>query len=170
MPVLAEARVGWLEEPFPPYLDRDYRAAGRISLLPLAAGENCYTRYDFQRLIEQGWVSVLQPDLSRCGGITEAVRIAAAASAAGLPVCTHGSHTGLNMAASVHFLASIDNARYFEGDGSADNPLRSGLCSASYELGSDGAVRPLQGPGLGVEVDEDFIRAHPITEGPAWQH
>jgi D-galactarolactone cycloisomerase len=39
----------------------------------------------------------------------------------------------------------------------------------SYELGPDGAVRPLEGPGIGVEVDEDFIRAHPIIEGPAWQ-
>lgn len=169
MPVLARAQVGWLEEPFPPYRDRDYRAAAQIARIPLAAGENCYTRYDFGRLIEAGAVSVLQPDLSRCGGITEAVRIAALASAAGLPVCTHGCHTGLNMAASVHFLASIDCARYFEGDGSPDNPLRSKLCSASYELAADGTVRPLEGAGLGVEVDEDFLRAHPLTEGPAWR-
>ena len=169
MPVLAEMRVGWLEEPFPPYRDRDYRAAGELARVPLAAGENCYTRYDFQRLIDQGVVSVLQPDLSRCGGITEALRIAALASAAGLPVCTHGCHTGLNMAASVHFLASIDNARYFEGDGSTDNPLRSRLCSRSYSLGPDGMVHPLTGAGLGVDVDEDYLRAHPITAGPAWQ-
>jgi D-galactarolactone cycloisomerase len=168
MPVLARAGVGWLEEPFPPYRDRDYRAAAQISQVPLAAGENCYTRYDFQRLLDQGAVSVLQPDLSRCGGITEAVRIAALASAAGLPVCTHGCHTGLNMAASVHFLASVDTARYFEGDGSTDNPLRSRLCSESYSLEPDGTVRPLAGPGLGVDVDEDYLRAHPITAGPAW--
>lgn len=168
MPVLAAARVGWLEEPFPPYRDRDWRAAAAFAALPLAAGENCYTRYDFGRLIDAGCVSVLQPDLSRCGGITEALRIAALASAAGLPVCTHGSHTGLNMAASVHVLASIDNARYFEGDGSTDNPLRTSLCSASYELRPDGTVSPLEGPGLGVDVDEDFIRAHPVTRGPAW--
>jgi len=169
MPVLVQAQVGWLEEPFPPYRDREYRAAGQIARLPLAAGENCYTRYDFGRLIEQGAVSVLQPDLSRCGGVTEAMRIAALASAAGLPVCTHGCHTGLNMAASVHLLASIDCARYFEGDGSADNPMRSQLCSASYELAADGTVLPLEGTGLGVEIDEDFLRAHPLTEGPAWR-
>ena len=170
VPVLADARVGWLEEPFPPYADRSWRAAAAIAapFLPLAAGENCHTRYDFQRLVDAGNVSILQPDLSRCGGVTEAVRIAALASAAGLPICTHGCHTGLNMAASVHFLASIDNARYFEGDGSTDNPLRTQACSASYELSSDGTVAPLEGPGIGVDVDEDFIRAHPITEGPAW--
>ena len=168
--VLADARVGWLEEPFPPYADRSWRAAAAIAtpFLPLAAGENCHTRYDFQRLADAGNVSILQPDLSRCGGVTEAVRIAALASAAGLPVCTHGCHTGLNMAASVHFLASIDNARYFEGDGSTDNPLRSVACSASYELSPEGTVTPLEGPGIGVDVDEEYIRAHPITEGPAW--
>jgi L-alanine-DL-glutamate epimerase-like enolase superfamily enzyme len=171
VPVLAGARVGWLEEPFPPYPDRAWRAAAAIAtpFLPLAAGENCHTRYDFQRLVDAGNVSILQPDLSRCGGVTEAVRIAALASAAGLPICTHGCHTGLNMAASVHFLASIDNARYFEGDGSTDNPLRSVACSASYELSPEGTVTPLEGPGIGVDVDEEYILAHPITEGPAWR-
>jgi D-galactarolactone cycloisomerase len=152
-----------------PYRTGEWRAAARIARLPLAAGENCYTRYDFRRLIDDEWVSVLQPDLSRCGGVTEALRIAALASAAGLPVCTHGCHTGLNMAASVHVLASIEGAWYFEGDGSTDNPLRSRLCSASYELGPDGTVSPLAGPGLGVDVDEEFLRAHPVTEGPAWR-
>jgi D-galactarolactone cycloisomerase len=169
MPVLTRAGIGWLEEPFPPYHARQWRDAARVTQVPLAAGENCYTRYEFERLISDGCVSVLQPDLSRCGGITEAVRIAALASAAGLPVCTHGCHTGLNMAASVHYLASVDSAWYFEGDGSTDNPLRNDLCSASYELAADGTVTPLQGPGLGVEVSEDFLRAHPITEGPAWR-
>jgi L-alanine-DL-glutamate epimerase-like enolase superfamily enzyme len=169
LPVLTQARVGWLEEPFPPYQDRSWRAAAQIATLPLAGGENCYTRYDFQRLVDAGCVSVVQPDLSRCGGITEALRIAALASAAGLPVCTHGCHTGLNMAASVHFLASIDNAWYFEGDGSTDNLFRTRACSASYELAPDGTVTPLEGPGIGVEVDEEFIEGHPLTEGPAWR-
>jgi L-alanine-DL-glutamate epimerase-like enolase superfamily enzyme len=170
LPVLAGAGAAWLEEPFPPYADRAWRAAASLAApyLPLAAGENCYTRYEFQRLLDLGAVTVVQPDLSRCGGITEALRIAALAAGAGLPVCTHGCHTGLNFAASVHFLASIGNARYFEADGSTDNPLRTVACSPSYELAADGTVLPLEGPGLGVDVEEDYIRAHPITEGPAW--
>jgi L-alanine-DL-glutamate epimerase-like enolase superfamily enzyme len=170
LPVLASVGAGWLEEPFPPYADRSWRDAAGLcgSVLPLAAGENCYTRYEFQRLIDAGNVGVLQPDLSRCGGVTEAVRIAALASAAGLPVCTHGCHTGLNFAASVHFLASIDTPWYFEADGSTDNPLRTVACSPCYALSDSGTVLPLEGAGLGVEVDEDYLRAHPLTEGPAW--
>ena len=155
LPVLAEAGAGWLEEPFPPYQDRSWRAAAALArpVLPLAAGENLYTRYDFQRLVDGGTASIVQPDLSRCGGITEALRIAALASAGGLPVCTHGCHTGLNFAASVHYLAGIENAWYFEADGSTDNPLRTTACSASYTLSEDGTVLPLEGPGLGVDVD-----------------
>jgi len=110
----------------------------------------------------------VQLDLFRCGGITEALRIASLASAAGLPICTHGCHTGLNFAASVHFLASIENARYFEADGSTDNPLRTEACSASYTLAADGTVLPLDGHGLGVEVDEPYLRADPLTDGAAW--
>jgi D-galactarolactone cycloisomerase len=170
LPVLAEAGAGWLEEPFPPYRDRSWRAAAALAgpVLPLAAGENLYTRYEFSRLIDAGGVSIVQPDLSRCGGVTEALRIAALASAAGLPVCTHGCHTGLNFAASVHYLAGIENAWYFEADGSTDNPLRTAACSPAYTLGPDGTVLPLEGPGLGVDVDEDYLRAHPLTDGPAW--
>jgi L-alanine-DL-glutamate epimerase-like enolase superfamily enzyme len=171
LPLLAEAGVGWLEEPFPPYDDVSWRAAAAVAapVLPLAGGESLHTRHEFRRVIEAGVISVVQPDLSRCG-ITEALRIAALASAAGLDVCTHGCHTGLNMAASVHFLASIGRcARYFEGDGSPDNPLRATLCSDSYTLSRDGTVTPLDGAGLGVAVDEDFLRGHPVTEGQAWQ-
>jgi len=65
-------------------------------------------------------------------------------------------------------LASIENAWYFEADGSTDNPLRTVACSASYTLSGAGTVTPLDGPGLGVEVDEDYLRAHPLTDGPAW--
>ena len=171
LPVLAETGAGWLEEPFPPYQDRSWRAAAALAgpVLPLAAGENLYTRYEFQRMIDAGAVSVVQPDLSRCGGITEALRIASLASAAGLPVCTHGCHTGLNFAASVHYLASIENAWYFEADGSTDNPFRTAACSPSYTLAADGTVLPLEAPGLGVDVDEDYLRAHPLTQGPAWR-
>jgi D-galactarolactone cycloisomerase len=82
-----------------------------------------------------------------------------------LPVCTR-CHTGL-IAASAHVLASIDNARYFEGGGSTDNPLRSRLCSASCELCPEGWVSPLAG--LGLTVDEEFLRAYPVTKGPAWR-
>ena len=81
MPAFEEAAVGWLEEPFPPQDRRAYAAAARLGRVPLAAGENHYTRYEFATLLEDGHVQFVQPDLSKTGGVTEAMRIAAMASA-----------------------------------------------------------------------------------------
>src|SRR3954464_13627913 len=168
MPALDELNVGWLEEPFPAHDYRSYREAARYGRLPLAAGENHYTRFEFNRVIEDGAITILQPDLSKTGGITEALRIAALASSWKLPVHPHTSMTGLNMAATIHFLAAIDNGGYFEGDVSKNNLFRDELVSKPYEVGSDGCVRPLEGAGLGLEVNEKFLAAHPVIEGPGY--
>ena len=147
---------------------RELRLAATFGSVPLAAGENHYTRFEFNRVIEDGSITILQPDLSKTGGITEALRIAHLASAWKLPINPHTSMTGLNMAATIHFLAAIDNGGYFEGDVSKNNLFRDELVSKPYEVGSDGCVRPLEAPGLGLEVNEKFLAAHPVIEGPAY--
>jgi D-galactarolactone cycloisomerase len=168
MPVLEDLGIRWLEEPFPAHDYRSYNTARTFSTTPLAAGENHFTRYEFVRLIEEASVDVIQPDLSKSGGITECLRIAAMASAYKLQIHPHTSMTGINMAASIHFLASIDNGGYFEGDVSKANLFRDELTSTPYELGKDGTVRPLEGPGIGVEVNESFLKSHPVIEGPGY--
>jgi L-alanine-DL-glutamate epimerase-like enolase superfamily enzyme len=168
MPGYEEYAVGWLEEPFPAHDYESYRLAATFSTVPLAAGENHYTRFEFNRVIEDGSITILQPDLSKTGGITEGLRVAHLASAWKLPINPHTSMTGLNMAASIHFLAAIDNSGYFEGDVSKNNLFRDEMVSKPYEVGSDGCVRPLERPGLGLEVNEKFIAAHPGIDGPAY--
>jgi L-alanine-DL-glutamate epimerase-like enolase superfamily enzyme len=168
MPALDEMNVGWLEEPFPAHDHLSYREAARLGRTPLAAGENHYTRFEFNRVIEDGAITILQPDLSKTGGITEALRIAALASSWKLPIHPHSSMTGLNMAASIHFLAAIENGGYFEADVSKNNLFRDKLVSTPYTLDRDGCVLPLEAPGIGVEVDESFLAAHPVIEGPAY--
>ena len=168
MPALDEFNVGWLEEPFPAHDYLSYREAARYGRTPLAAGENHYTRFEFNRVIEDGAISILQPDLSKTGGITEALRIAALASCWKLPIHPHSSMTGLNMAASIHFLAAIENAGYFEADVSKNNLFRDELVSTPYSVDKDGCVIPLEAPGIGVELDESFLAAHPVIEGPSY--
>src|SRR5260221_905134 len=168
MPGMDELEVGWLEEPFPAHDYRSYRMAAGFGRTPLAAGENHYTRFEFNRVIEDGAVSILQPDLSKTGGITEALRIAALASAWKLPIHPHSSMTGLNHAASIHFLAAIDNGGYFEGDVSKSNKFRDELVDNPGRIDRDGNVRPLDKPGLGLEVNEDFLARHPAIEGPGY--
>jgi D-galactarolactone cycloisomerase len=168
MPALDEYDVGWLEEPFPAHDYLSYREAARYGRTPLAAGENHYTRFEFNRVIEDGAITILQPDLSKTGGITEALRIAAMASSWKLPIHPHSSMTGLNMAASIHFLAAIENGGYFEADVSKNNLFRDKLVSTPYRLDKDGCVAPLEAPGIGVELDENFLAGHPVIEGPAY--
>jgi L-alanine-DL-glutamate epimerase-like enolase superfamily enzyme len=72
------------------------------------------------------------------------------------------------MAASIHFLASIDNGGYFEGDISKNNFFRDELTTKPYTLSPDGTVLPLEGPGIGVEVDESFFTKYPAIEGPSY--
>jgi len=169
MPGLDASGVAWLEEPFPAHDYRSYREAKAFGRVPLAAGENHYTRFEFSRLIDEGVVTILQPDLSKTGGVTEVMKIAAMASAHKLPVHPHTSMTGLNMAASIHVLAALDDPGYFEGDVSRNNLFRDAMVSpAPYTVDSGGHVHPLEGPGLGLEVDEDFLIAHPVIEGPSY--
>ncbi len=168
MPGMDELGVAWLEEPFPAHDYRSYAMARSFGRTPLAAGENHYTRFEFNRVIEDGVISILQPDLSKTGGLTEALRIAHMASAYKLPIHPHSSMTGLNQAASIHFLAAIDNGGYFEGDISRANKFRDELVSNPGAIDRDGLVWPLDKPGLGLAVNEEFLKQHPAIEGPGY--
>ncbi|KAB2903521.1 MAG: mandelate racemase/muconate lactonizing enzyme family protein [Burkholderiaceae bacterium] len=168
IPQLDALDVGWLEEPFPAHDYRSYEQARAYGHVPFAAGENHYTRFEFNRLVDERIVGVLQPDLSKTGGVTETMRIAALGSAHKLPVHPHSSMTGINMAATLHVLAAIEGNGYFEADVSRGNLFRDELVATPFRIDSDGHVRPSDAPGIGVEVDEDFIRAHPAIEGPAY--
>jgi D-galactarolactone cycloisomerase len=64
--------------------------------------------------------------------------------------------------------AAIDNGGYFEGDVSRNNHFRDTMTTTPYTVNSDGCVLPLEKPGIGVEVDEDFIKKHPVIEGPSY--
>jgi L-alanine-DL-glutamate epimerase-like enolase superfamily enzyme len=165
MPAYEELRVDWLEEPFAPHDHHSYMYAARLGRVPLACGENHYTRFEFARVIEDGAVTVVQPDVSKAGGPTEMLRIAAMASARKLKINPHSSITSLNHATTVHLLMATENAGYFEADGTDENPLRTVMTSPECKIGQDGTVMMSDKPGIGVDVDEKFIMAHPFIPG-----
>lgn len=164
-----ECGVAWLEEPFPAHDRHAYRTLSRVSPVPLAAGENHFTRFEFDTLLEDDCVGFVQPDISKTGGLTETMRIAAMASARKLSVNPHTSLTALNMAASIHLLCAVDNPGYFEGDVTAFNPFRDELGSGPpYSIDAQGFVQPAPGVGTGVEIDLEFVKKHPLIEGPCY--
>ena len=168
LPSLEDCKVAWLEEPFGCNEFGAYRQAAQLTKgVALAAGENHYTRFEFARLIEERAVSILQPDLSKSGGISEGLKIAAMASAWGLPVHPHSSATGINHLASIHFLASIDNGGYFEACVSAFNPLRD-MFGSPFSIDQEGFVQPSTAPGIGLEIDESVFTKFPFIDGPGY--
>lgn len=168
LPSLEDCKVAWLEEPFGCNDFGAYRQAAQLTKgVALAAGENHYTRFEFARLIEERAVSILQPDLSKSGGISEGLKIAAMASAWGLPVHPHSSATGINHLASIHFLASIDNGGYFEACVSAFNPLRD-MFGSPFSIDQEGFVQPSTVPGIGLEIDESVFTKFPFIDGPGY--
>lgn len=76
--------------------------------------------------------------------------------------------TGIDRAATLHVLAAIEGHGYFEADVSHGNLFRDELVDTPFAIGDDGCVRPSDKPGIGVEVDEAFLDAHPAIEGPAY--
>lgn len=167
-PAFEAAGVAWLEEPFPAHDYRAYRAAAAATPIPLAAGENHYTRFDFERVLDDGAIRIWQPDLSKCGGVTEMLRIAGLAHGAGIDIHPHTSVTGINMAASLHVLAALPNAGYFEADASRYNPLRDRLCAWQPVLAADGTCAAPPGAGLGVVPDEGVLTGYPGIGGAGY--
>lgn len=169
MPAFDEAGVSWLEEPFPPQDRKAYGLARTLGRVPFAAGENHYTRYEFATLLDDGDVQFIQPDLSKAGGVTESLRIAAMASAYKLTINPHTSATAINMGNTIHFLSAIDNPGYFEGDVTSLNPFRDEMMDKpAYQLDKDGYVSPYEGIGIGMKINLDFVKAHPLIDGPCY--
>jgi D-galactarolactone cycloisomerase len=169
MPSFDEAGVSWLEEPFPPQDRKAYELARTLGRVPFAAGENHYTRYEFATLLDDGNVQFIQPDLSKAGGITESLRIAAMASAYKLTINPHTSATAINMGNTIHFLSAIDNPGYFEGDVTSLNPFRDEMMDKlAYQLDKDGCVTPYDGIGIGMKINLGFVKDHPLIDGPCY--
>lgn len=144
----------WFEEPLLPDDYEGYAKLSAASPLRIAAGEEESERKSFLQLMDIGKIDVVQVDLTRCGGFTEAIKIAALAADRGLPVVNHGFTTYLNVAAALHFLASVPNTlgllEFVVEEGTT---LRHHLGEAIVAV--DGRVAVPEAPGLGLVMNEE---------------
>ncbi len=157
--MLKPFNVGWVEDFIHPELFDDYATVRSKTGMPLAAGEQLATPWEFRRFLEGGCVDVVQPDLSRCGGLTVARQIADMARQHGVDLVPHSWLTDLLTAYSLHLIAVLPRAKFVEFN-VAQGELTRGVCGGAMALNHDGTVNVPTGPGLGVQVDEAFIRAH----------
>ncbi|WP_313693497.1 galactonate dehydratase [Halorarum halobium] len=167
----------WLEEPVLPEHEEALPSVAAKTTAPIATGERLFSRWEFKRLFEQGAVDVIQPDLSHAGGITEVKKIASMAEAYDVALAPHCPLGPIALAACLQLDACTPNAliqeqslhiHYNEGA-----ELRDYLADPSALAYEDGYVEIPDGPGLGIELDEDAFRPLDTTNDPdasVWRH
>lgn len=153
--------VFWLEEPVHSNDVSGYRElAGRTSLR-IAGGEQESGRMAFQRLLDEGGLDIIQPDLGRCGGLTEGKRIAYMAYDRHKLVVPHAFKTGVLVAASTHFAASIPNGFMIEHTVST-SPLARDLVQRPIAFKDGYVTVPTDRPGLGIAMDEQVLEKYRV--------
>ncbi len=155
-----EYHIFWLEEPLHPDNLDGYRRLSEAVDVRIAAGEEESSRASFIDLMDRGKIDVVQVDVTRVGGLTEAKKIAYLAQDRGLPCINHSFTTDINIAASLHLLASIPNAILLEFC-VEETPLRMELARDPIQV-VDGMAQVPEGPGLGVEIDDQVVERYRI--------
>ncbi len=158
----ADHNIFWLEEPLRPDDYEGYRKLSEATHIRIAAGEEESGRAMFIDLMDKGRVDVVQVDLTRCGGFTEAMKIAALAWDRGLPVANHGFTTYVNVTAALHWLNSIPNALICEFVAEEETNLREHITRQKLRA-KEGYLAIPQEPGLGIELDEKALAKYRVA-------
>jgi L-alanine-DL-glutamate epimerase-like enolase superfamily enzyme len=148
--------IFWLEEPLLPDDYDGYRKLSEATDVRIAAGEEESGRQSFIELMDRGKVDIVQVDLTRCGGFTEAMKIASLARDRGIPVVNHGFTTYINVAAALHFLNSIPNSFILEFVVEEGTTLRDHITKQKI-VARDGMLDIPDAPGLGVDLNEEHL-------------
>lgn len=157
----AEFRPEWLEEPLREDDVGGYAWLRDRSPIPIAAGEGECGRESFRELIDRRALDVYQVDLSRCG-FTDAAYIKSRVEEIGARLCNHCYTSPITVAASLHWLSTCRDAFLFE-DCVEDSPLRHELTTERIQA-EQGWIQVPSGPGLGVTLNEDFVRRYLVAE------
>lgn len=153
-----EVNPFWYEEPLPPYDLEGYRELKERLDLPIAAGENEFTKYGFLELFRRGAVDYAMPDIARIGGLTEAVKICALAEAFNVPCSPHSYSGGVLLAATLHLMAASPSTDLLEFDVTGTS-IYEELFIEPLSV-QEGSVSVPHGAGLGIELKEEIRRRY----------
>ena len=129
--------------------------------VPLAAGEHQFTVREAADLILKGGIQYVQPEITNCGGITQAMKIAAVAESRGVMLCPHCGDSPVDVATMLQVVGSAPNAVFGEWiDPLLDYPMRWELLKDPIRVGSEGYIEIPKGPGLGIELDEKVVNKY----------
>jgi D-galactarolactone cycloisomerase len=153
--MLAAFDVAWFEEPLKPDAMQDYVLLRRRSPVPIAGGEVLTRRQSFQPWLEAGAFDVVQPDVTKCGGISEERRIGWMAQEHGVRFIPHGWNTAVGLAADLQLASAFpdtDLVEYLTG-----SPYVDEIAADGWRLDADGMLLIPDKPGLGVDLNPDAL-------------
>jgi L-alanine-DL-glutamate epimerase-like enolase superfamily enzyme len=156
--MLANYDIVWFEEALPPDDLDGFIELRRNAPLPIATGEVLTRRQSFRPFIERGAVDVIQPDCTKCGGITEAWRVAWMAYEHNVWYVPHGWNTAIGLAADLHLTASVPVARYVEY--LTPSPYIDELIAEPFRPDAEGYLSVPDKPGLGIELNRDALKRY----------
>ena len=156
--MLADHGVYWFEEPLPPDNLHDYVLLRNTSPVPIAGGEVLTRRQSFTPWLQQRAFDIVQPDVTKVGGISEERRIAWMAEESGVRFIPHGWNTALGLASDLHLASASRNTdlvEYLTG-----SPYIDDLVEGGWQLDSEGMLPIPDRPGLGISLNMDAVEKH----------
>jgi len=156
---LEDYDVQWFEEPLIPGNLENYARLRHETRTPISMGERLYTRWEFREVFERGCADFIQPDVSHAGGIWELRKIAAIAEMWQIAFCPHNPSGPVANAATLQLAACTPNFLYLETM-ATDVPWRSEVATETCRL-VNGEMTIPDSPGLGIEINEEALAAHP---------
>jgi D-galactarolactone cycloisomerase len=158
--MLANYDIVWFEEALPPDDLEGFIELRRHAPLPITTGEVLTRRQSFRPYLERGAVDIIQPDCTKCGGITEALRIAWMAYEHNVLYVPHGWNTAIGLAADLALVAAVPVARYVEY--LTPTPYIEELITEPFRVDSEGYLPIPDRPGLGIELNRDALKKYGI--------
>ena len=162
----------FLEEPVLPEHNEALREIAQHTTIPIATGERLYSRWDFKQLLHDGYVDIIQPDVSHAGGISEVRKIATMAEAYDVAVAPHCPLGPIALASCLQIDACTHNALIQEQSlnihYNVQGDLLDYLADPSVFAYQDGYVAVPRGPGLGLTINEDAVR-RAAAQGHSWR-
>ena len=162
--MLAGYGVAWFEEALKPDALRDYVMLRQASPVPISGGEVLTRRQSFQPWLEAGAFDIVQPDVTKVGGISEERRIAWMAQEHGVRFIPHGWNTAVGLAADLQLASAFpetDLVEYMTG-----SPYIDEIVAERWKLDPDGMLAIPSAPGLGIRLDQDAVARY--TRGQPW--
>ncbi|MFJ4682467.1 mandelate racemase/muconate lactonizing enzyme family protein [Streptomyces sp. NPDC088789] len=159
--VLHDLGISWYEEPLQVDDLANLAELRRRTGLTIVNGETHFTRFDLRDSLQHRAIDVFMPNVARCGGITEATKLSALASAFHVDIAPHGVGSGVSLCAALQLCAATPNLRTYEYN-RLPNPIRERILLDPPEF-RDGALLVPQGPGLGAEIDDAVVDRYTVA-------